>query len=519
MEYILAIDNGTQSVRALLFDLKGNLVDKARVPIEAYFSRHPGWAEQEPDVFWQATSQACQQLWQMTSVPKEAVAGVTLTTQRGTVINLDANGQPLRPAIIWLDQRRTEGLPPVSGWWGLAFRLVRMSETVAYVQAEAEGNWIRIHQPDIWDRTHKFVLLSGYLTYRLTGRLADSVGCQVTYMPFDYKTQAWAKPSDWKWQAMPIDRDRLVDLVPPAQVIGQITAEASAATGIPAGLPLVAAAADKACEVIGSGCLESHIGCISYGTTATINTTHRRYIEPIPLIPPYPAAIPGAYSLEFQIYRGYWLVSWFKREFGQREVKLAEEQGIEPEALFDDLVRQSPPGSEGLILQPYWTPGIKVPGPEARGAIIGFGDWHTRAHLYRAILEGLAFALRDGKERTERRSRVPVTELRVSGGGSQSDAAMQLTADIFGLPVARPHTYETSGLGAAIDAAVGLRLHPDFHTAVREMTRLGRAFEPNPQTRAIYDELYHDVYRRMYGQLQPLYRRIRSITGGQPAFV
>ena len=119
----------------------------------------------------------------------------------------------------------------------------------------------------------------------------------------------------------------------------------------------------------------------------------------------------------------------------------------------------------------------------------------------------------------ERRSHVPVTELRVSGGGSQSDAAMQLTADIFGLPVARPHTYETSGLGAAIDAAVGLRLHPDFHTAVREMTRMGRAFEPNPQTRAIYDELYHAVYRRMYGQLQPLYRRIRSITGRQPASV
>ena len=222
--------------------------------------------------------------------------------------------------------------------------------------------------------------------------------------------------------------------------------------------------------------------------------------------------MPGAYSLEMQIYRGYWMVNWFKQEFGLREMHLAEERGIEPETLFDELVTQVPPGSMGLVLQPYWSPGIRVPGPEARGAIIGFSDVHTRAHLYRAILEGLAYALREGKERTERRSGVPITELRVSGGGSQSDAAMQLTADIFGLPTARPHTYETSGLGAAIDAAVGLGLHPDFDTAIREMTRVGRVFEPDATTHAIYDDLFQRVYKRMYSRLQPLYETIRAIT-------
>ncbi len=154
-----------------------------------------------------------------------------------------------------------------------------------------------------------------------------------------------------------------------------------------------------------------------------------------------------------------------------------------------------------------------MPGPEAKGAIIGFGDVHTRAHIYRAMLEGLAYALREGKERIERRSRVPITELRVSGGGSQSNAAMQLTADVFGLPTARPHIYETSGLGAAIDAAVGLGLHPDFDTAVREMTRVGEVFTPNPTTRDIYDGLYHRVYKQMYGRLKPLYEEIREITG------
>ena len=512
-DYILAIDNGTQSVRALLFDPRGNLVAKSQVMLDPYFSEQPGWAEQHPHYYWDSTCQACQQLWDRLAISKEAIAGVSLTTQRSTLVNVDREGEPLRPAIVWLDQRRTQGLKSVGGLWGLAFKVVGMTETVAYLQAEAEANWLRIHQPGIWDRTYKYLFLSGYLTHRLTGRFVDSVGCQVGYVPFDYKGLGWASPRAWKWQAVPMDPAILPELVAPAGLLGEITPQAAEATGIPAGLPLVAAAADKACEVIGAGCLEPHVGCLSYGTTATVNTTHKKYVEVIPLIPPYPAAVPGRYSLEIQIYRGFWMVSWFKKEFAHRERRIAAELGIEPEELFDELVTQVPPGSMGLTLLPYWSPGIKVPGPEAKGAIIGFGDVHTRAHLYRAILEGLAYALREGKERTERRSRIPITELRVAGGGSQSDAALQLTADIFGLPTARPHTYEASGLGAAIDAAVGLGLHSDFDIAVREMTRLGKVFEPNPGAHEIYDALYRQVYKRMYGRLKPLYEEIREITG------
>ncbi|MBE2238490.1 MAG: FGGY-family carbohydrate kinase [Caldilineaceae bacterium] len=512
-DQLLAIDNGTQSVRALLFDLRGNLLAKAQVHIEPYFARQPGWAEQNPEYYWSALCQACQSLWAKPEVYKEAIAGVALTTQRATVINVDRQGKPLRPAIVWLDQRRTPGQTPLGGLWGLAFKAARMSETIAYIQAEAEANWIRTHEPEIWAETYKYLYLSGYLTFKLTGRFADSVGCQVGFMPFDYKRLRWASKWDWKWRVVPMDARLLPELVPPAGQIGEISEQAAAATGIPPGLPLIAAAADKACEVIGVGALEPHIGCLSYGTTATITTTQTRYIEPIPLIPPYPAAIPHAYNLEVQIYRGFWMVSWFKTEFGQRELQLAEEQGVAPEKLLDDLVADVPPGCDGLMLQPYWSPGLKVPGPEAMGAVIGFTDVHTRAHLYRAILEGLAYGLREGKERLEKRARAPITELRISGGGSQSDAAMQLTADIFGLPASRPHVYETSGLGAAIDAAVGLNLHPDFATAVRAMTRAGEVFEPNHRTHVMYDQLYRRIYLHLYKRLKPLYKDIREILG------
>lgn len=512
-EQLLAIDNGTQSVRALIFDLRGNLLAKSQVPIEPYYSTEPGWAEQDPQVFWSALCEACHKLWSMPGVDNNALAGVSLTTQRSTIINLDEHGRPLRPAMVWLDQRRTPGLKPVSGLWGILFRLAGMTGTVAYLQSEAEANWLRTYQKEVWDKTHKYLLLSGYLTHLLTGNYVDSVGSQVAYIPFDYKNQRWSSKSDWKWQAVPVRPETLPDLVRPTERLGHISAEAAAATGIPEGLPLIAAAADKACEVIGAGCIEPTTACLSFGTTATINTTHKDYLEVIPLIPPYPAAIPGMYSLEIQIYRGYWMVSWFKREFGMSEERLARERGVKAEDLFDDLINSVPAGSLGLMLQPYWSPGLKMPGPEAKGAVVGFGDVHTRPYFYRSIIEGLAYALREGADRTNHRSREKIETIRVAGGGSSSSAAVQLTADIFGLPASRPHVTEASGLGAAMDLAVGLGLHPDFETAVREMTRVSETFEPNPENHKLYDALYQRVYLKMYKRLRPLYDELAEITG------
>jgi sugar (pentulose or hexulose) kinase len=191
-------------------------------------------------------------------------------------------------------------------------------------------------------------------------------------------------------------------------------------------------------------------------------------------------------------------------------------RGVAAEALLDDLINSVPPGAMGLTLQPYWTPGVREPGPEAKGAIIGFGDVHTRAHLYRALIEGLVYGLRAGKEQIERRIGRPIRHVCVSGGGSQSDAALQITADVFGLQAQRPEIYETSALGAAMNAAVGLGIHPDYASAAQRMCRIGRVFEPQPEAQKIYDRLYREVYRPMYPRLRPLYERIRAITGYPP---
>jgi sugar (pentulose or hexulose) kinase len=390
-DLILALDNGTQSLRALLFDGHGKLHGKTAVGLR-YERPAPGRCEADPALFWQALTSACQQLWQQYPDARQRLAAVTLTTQRSTVIALDAHDQPVHPAIIWMDQRRLqpEQIPPLGAGWSLLFRLLGLRDTVRGFQADCEAGWLRAEQPEAYARIRRYGLLSGFLSYKLTGEWRDAVGGQVGYLPFDFERQRWAGDRDWKWQACPVERQWLPELVPAGGELGRISAAAAAVTGIPAGLPFIAAAADKACEVLGSGCLTPDIACLSYGTTATVNLSADRHIAPLPFLPAYPAAAPGHWTAEYQIYRGYWLVSWFRDQFGQPEQSRAASEGGVPEQFFEELVNAVPPGAEGLILQPYWSPGVRDPGPEARGAVIGWADHHTRAHLYRAILEGIA---------------------------------------------------------------------------------------------------------------------------------
>ncbi|MHB1225233.1 MAG: FGGY-family carbohydrate kinase [Gemmatimonadaceae bacterium] len=512
---LLAVDFGTQSVRAVLFDASGHLVARAQRAIESHRSPGPGWAEHDPGYLWDALAATCRALWEEPGADRARVAAMALTTQRNTVLCLDGDGAPLRPAIVWLDRRRMERLPPLSFPWRVAMAAAGMRGTIAHLRRQSESLWLREHEPDVWRRTATFCFLSGFLSLRLTGRRADSVGCQVGYVPFDYRRQRWASPRDWRWRALGIAPSQLMELVPVGDRIGAITADAARATGIPAGTPLVATAADAACDVLGVGAVTPDVAALSYGTTATVNVTHRRWVTPFPFLPAYPSALPGAYGAEVQVARGFWMVRWFLDQFGHPERERAAALGVAPETLLDELAESVPPGSDGLLLQPYWSPGVRQPGPEARGAVVGFTDVHTRAHLYRAILEGIAYALREGTERLERRGGVPVVALRVAGGGSRSDVAMQLTADIFDRPATRAELLDTAALGAAIIAAASLGIHPDVPTAARAMTRMERTFLPDPERARIYDALYRRVYRKLYGRLRPLYARLASI--GRPA--
>jgi len=303
-KYIFVIDAGTQSIRAAMIDLKGNICAIERTEIDSYFSDQPGFAEQDPEYLWDKLCETTLRLFKNISIDISLIQGLSITTQRGSVVNLDKNGKPLRPAIIWLDQRKAKVDDWPKGIVKKGLQLVNMYESLAHAIKDGESNWIRQNQPEIWKKTYKYVFLSAFFNYRLTGRFIDSVGSTVGYMPFDYKKQQWSKPGALNTKLFPVEREKLVDLVKPSEKMGNITSEASKQTGLPEGLPVIAAAADKACEVLGSGCITPEIACLSYGTTATIETVNRKYVEVIKFFPSYPSAIPNHYNTEVMIYRG-----------------------------------------------------------------------------------------------------------------------------------------------------------------------------------------------------------------------
>ena len=220
---ILAIDAGTQSVRAALVDLGGHIHHLVKTPIEPYFAAQPGWAEQEPEYYWQKLCETTQALLALDGVDRTAILAVAVTTQRSTIVNVDRDGDPLRPAIVWLDQRKADMGEVLPGFTTPLLKASRLYPLVEYATQYCRSNWIQQNQPEIWEKTHKFVFLSGYFTYRFTGEYRDSAGNVMGTIPFDVKKSDWAGRFDLKWRMFPIEREKLPDLVKPTESLGVIT--------------------------------------------------------------------------------------------------------------------------------------------------------------------------------------------------------------------------------------------------------------------------------------------------------
>jgi sugar (pentulose or hexulose) kinase len=511
---ILAIDCGTQSLKAILFSLEGEVLDMERITFEPYISPKPGWAEQDPEIYWNSLCKACQVLKSRSSNQFSAIAGVGITALRASMVNVDKNGNPLRNVIVWLDQRKAEVFYHPRFPLSFILKMIGMTETLQIAQREGKSNWIRQNEPEIWEKTYKYLQISGFLNFRLTGEFSDSVASQIGHIPFDYKRKRWGNPSDpmvFSTKLYPVEKEKLPELVEPSAILGTITGIASGLTGIPEGTQVVSCGSDKGCETLGMGVLDQKAVSLSFGTTATVQTTTTTYFEPIQFMPAYPAVIPGCFNPEVEVFRGFWMITWFKNEFAHKEILEAEKLGIPAEVILNDLLMLSPPGSMGLVLQPFWSPGLAD--PNAKGAMIGFGDVHKKPHIYRAVIEGLAFAMKEGLIKIEKAGKTGIDRLMVSGGASQSPAICQIVADVFDRSLLRGKTHETSGLGAAILTATGVGLYNSVKEAVHGMVNYREPVDPEPENTRIYKQLFEKVYSKMYNRLEPLYKEIREITG------
>lgn len=507
---VLSFDFGTQSVRAILFNQKGDTINKVKIEFTPYFSLNAGWAEQHPETYWDNFCAASKQLEELEPERWKDIEAVVVTTIRDTCVCMDENGKVLRPIIVWLDQREIESIGNrISPVKRAILKLVNMYESAVVQSRVSACNWIHDNEPEVFNKIHKFLMLSGFMTYKLTDKMVDSVAAQCGHVPFDYKKKEWQSDYALTSCLFDVKRKHMPDLVQAGETLGYITKEAAEKTGIPEGLPLIATGTDKGCETLGVGVVDNDGASLSFGTTATVQFSTDKYIEPQPFAPAYPAVMKDKSNPEIEIYRGYWMLTWFKKEFAEKECKQAEKLGVSAEQLLNKRLSEIPAGCHGLILQPYWSPGLK--NPTARGAVLGFSDVHTRVHLYRAIIEGIGFGLYDGLKTMEKRTGNQIKRLLVSGGGSQSDEVCQITADLFGIPVQKVQTYETAALGAAITGFTAIGVYENLMNAVNGMVHISKDYTPDEKIHELYEDIYQNVYRKIYPSNRKLYDEIARI--------
>ena len=506
---VLVFDVGTQSTRAFLFNKSGEAVCGHKVETEPFYSTKVGYAEKNTKDYWDAVVNAAQGLKSKAGDLWNDIIAMSITSIRGTYAFLDENCEPVRPTITWLDQRLAKPKQKFPIVYLALYKISGMYRTALKQRRMAPSTWVKENQPEIWKKTKYFTLVSAYLNYKLSGRLCDCTASQASRLPYNYKKERWQKSYELTCTVYNVERDKLCELVKPGDVIGTISKEVSEITGIPEGLEIIATGSDKACETLGAGALRKDVASISFGTTATLQITTKKYVEPQKYMPAYNSVVRGYFNPEIQIFRGFWMVTWFKKQFGHEEEKIAEDIGVPTERVLDKSLDDIPAGSNGLMLQPYWAPGLKI--PEAKGTIIGFNDCHTKAHVYKSIVEGIGYALYEGMVYLEKKSGQIINKISVSDGGSQSDAICKITADMFGKPVYRVQTFETSGLGAAMIAFVAKGEFKNFEECNKAMVHFKDEFKPNMQNHKIYKNLFNKVYKDIYPQLRPLYLKLYEI--------
>lgn len=500
--YVMGIDFGTESVRVGIFDLAGR---PAVFAAQSYPLHHPypGWAEQNPADWWAALVRAVHAALAESGVPREDIVGLGVDCTSCTVLAMDRDCRPLRPAIIWMDVRAADQARRIatSGHPALKYN--------GYGNVSAEwmpckALWLKENEPDIFRRAARVGEFIDWVTYRLTGEWTASINNASIRWYYDRAAGGW--PEGFYEQ---IGLGDLLDRFPPrvldmGQVAGMLSAEAAPELGLVPGIPVAEGGADAFVAMIGLNVVQpgkmafitgsSHLHLGQSATPLHAEGLFGAYTD---------AVLPGQYTVEGgQVSTGS-VVKWFKDNFCTREAAEAAARGVDVYAILTELAEPIPPGAEGLIVLDYWQ-GNRTPyvDPEARGIIRGLSLKHTTGHLFRAIIEGIAY----GTEhilRTFRQNGYVVEEMVAAGGPARSAFWMQIHADVSNVPITLPEVADAPALGSAILAAVAAGLYPDVPGAAAAMVHAASRIDPDPARHQAY-RFFVDQYIRTYPPLQPL---------------
>ena len=438
------------------------------------------------------------------------IAATSLTTQRGVYLALDAQGVPLRDAISWLDRRSADVSAQSSVPLRVLLRLLGADALIPRLMSRSMPRQWRGRDPRLLSELRWVAPLEAWLNFELCSRMALAPGGLAGVLPVDVKKRTWAGPG-LLYSLLGYQRAWLPEVVEAGDKIGEVSSSASQATGLPEGLPVISCGGDKQSEALGIGVRSGRpdLAVVSLGTASSIAiasgvpraSSSYRWLT-------IAAVEPESWQLEYMVFRGFWTVRWFARELAGDLTARAEHEGVAVEALLEQEAMDIPPGSDGLVVWPRWSPSLQE--PNETGVVVGLREVHRRGHIYRALLEGIAMDLRRGSELLEKVSGDRIREVRVGGGGSQSDLAVQILADVLGRPVRRPESVELSARGAAIVAAVGAGLHSSMDQAVAAMVPESPLVQPDPARVALYDRLYTEVFEPGLDELRGLFSGLRQ---------
>ncbi len=499
-DLVLGIDCSTTASKAVAWDRDGRAVAEGRAPL-ALRSPRPGWGEQHPAEWWEATVGAVRAV--VERVDPGRIAALCVTHQRETFVPVREDGTPLRDAILWLDERSRPQLAVLDRIFGNDALHRLTGRPPSMTQSLPKLLWLVEHEPETILGADRIVEVHAWLVHALTGAWrtslasADPTGC------VDMANAAWA---DGLIREIGLRPEQFVPFSPPGARIGAVSTGAAAATGLRAGTPVVAGAGDGQAACLGAGVVAPGRAYANLGTAIAGGVVADRYLTDL-AYRTCCGAVPGTFVLESVLRGGTATVSWFMDHVADPTI------GPDPFAAYEDLARELPPGSDGLMLVPYWN-NVMNPywDPAATGLVLGWTVAHRRHHLYRAILEGIAFEHRLAIGAIAASAGVPVAEHVVLGGGARSALWRQILADVLGAPVLLARSADATNLGAGILAAFAAGWYPSVPAAAAAMTGTTQRHDPEPGPAASYDALFRQVYVGLFPAIRPLMDRLTELT-------
>jgi xylulokinase len=493
--YFLGIDTSTTASKALLVDENGAVVAVASSPHTVQTPR-PLWSEQEPQEWWTAVAAAIRAVLKTSGVDAQQIAAVGLTGQMHGLVLLDERGNVLRPAILWNDQRCQSQCDEIHRRIGKE-RFIQITGNVALTGFTAPKIlWVQENEPDIFARARQVLLPKDYIRYRLTGEYgmdkADGAGTVL----FDLKRRDW---SPEVLDALEIDPTWMPPTFEGPAFTGQVTAEAAVITGLKAGTPVAAGGGDQAAQAVGVGAVEPGVVALTVGTSGVVfATTPEPYIEPEGRLHAFCHAVPGRWHFMGVMLSAAGSLQWYR-------------DTLAPRMSFDELVAEAanvPVGSEGLQFLPYLT-GERTPHPDplARGAFIGLTVRHGRAHMTRAVLEGVSFGLKDSFTLIQNAGLGEISQVRASGGGVKSALWRQILASVLEAELVTVNATEGAAYGAALLAGVGAGRWPGVVSACQAAVTLTGSTQPDAAEIEPYREAY-GVYQELYPALKATFSKL-----------